>query len=116
MKTSIYAIIGVFIASLFGGIGALYLKKGSDNIKLNFWKLIKNYDLIKGILCYGFSTLLFIPSLKFGELSVLYPITSFTYIWVILFSLIFLNERMNKYKWLGLILIVIGVILIGIGS
>ena len=99
MKTSIYAIIGVFIASLFGGIGALYLKKGSDNIKLNFWKLIKNYDLIKGILCYGFSTLLFIPSLKFGELSVLYPITSFTYIFVGCNASFISSSVRNPFSW-----------------
>ena len=46
----------------------------------------------------------------------LYPVISMSYVWVALFSKVFLHEEMNKYKWLGIILIVGGVILIGFGS
>lgn len=116
MTTSIFAIIATLISAFFGGIGVLFLKKSSDKIRLNFWKLIKNYYLIYGIISYGLAIIIFIPALKFGELSILYPIASFTYIWAILFSIYFLNEKMNKFKWLGIILIIIGVTFLGFGS
>lgn len=116
MVTSIYSIIGVLIASVLGAFGALYLKKGADRLKFNFWKILKNYYLIGGIICYGLSTLIFIPSLKYGELSILYPLVSVGYIWVIILSIIYLKEKMNTYKWLGIMSIIFGVILIGFGS
>lgn len=116
MTTSIYSIIAVLIASVIGAFGALFLKKGANNLRFNFWKLIRNHFLILGVAAYGISTIIFIPALKFGELSILYPLVSTTYIWVILLSIKYLNEKMNKYKWLGIILIVFGVTLIGLGS
>jgi uncharacterized membrane protein len=69
-----------------------------------------------GIGFYGVSTAMFIPALKGGELSVLYPLVALTYVWVSLLSVKFLNEKMNKMKWIGILLILFGVTLIGIGS
>ena len=65
---------------------------------------------------YGISTILFIPALKGGELSVLYPFVALAYIWVSLLSVKFLGEKMNKVKWLGIALIILGVSFIGLGS
>ena len=38
------------------------------------------------------------------------------YVWVSLLSMFFLKEKMNKTKWLGVILIILGVTLIGLGA
>jgi len=116
MATSIYAAVAVLIATTLGGYGALYLKLGANKAKLNFWKLIKNYELIMGVICYGLSTLIFIPALKYGDLSILYPLASVTYIWVLLLSKKYLNEKLNHYKILGIAAILIGVIFLGLGS
>ncbi|MCH8312753.1 MAG: EamA family transporter [Nitrospinae bacterium] len=78
--------------------------------------IIKNYNLLIGIFFYAIATLIFIPALKFGELSVLYPFVATVYIWTTLFSIKFLNENMNKWKWFGIIFIILGVSLIGFGS
>lgn len=116
MTTSIYSVIGVFIATIFGAIGALFLKLGADRLKFNFWKIIKNKYLVTGIISYILSTLIFVPSLKYGDLSILYPLVSTSYIWVILLSVHFLKEKMNKYKLIGICLIIIGVIFMGLGN
>ncbi|MFA5142276.1 MAG: EamA family transporter [Candidatus Woesearchaeota archaeon] len=116
MATSIFAIIGVLIASFIGACGALLLKKGSGTLKKNVWGLLKNYNLILGIGAYAVSSFIFIPLLKYGDLSVLYPTASATYLWVILFSIKFLDEKMNYHKWLGVISIIMGIFLIGLGS
>lgn len=78
--------------------------------------IIKNYYLIAGFLFYALGTILFIPALKGGELSILYPLVATTYIWVSLWSIKFLKERMNKQKWIGVLLVIIGVIFIGLGA
>ncbi len=61
---------------------------------------------------YGLATLIYIGALRLGRLSVLAPITSLTYIWVAFLSVRFLGEEMNKFKWLGIFTIIVGVVLL----
>jgi uncharacterized membrane protein len=116
MKTELWAIGLVVLATIIGSLGPIFMKKGSKRFKLKFELLIHNYELIAGIFFYGIATLLFIPALRGGELSVLYPLVSLSYVWVSLLSIKMLNEKMNKFKWLGVLLIIIGVSFIGFGS
>lgn len=116
MPTSIYAIIGVLFASMLGAAGALFLKLGSDKLRFNFWSLLRNRFIYFGVFFYGISTLIFIPQLRYGELSILYPVASTTYIWVILLSNIVLKERIGKYKIAGICGIIIGIVLLNLGN
>ncbi len=114
MATSAYAIIGVIIATLVAAYGSLYLKKGSAEFSLSLFKLLNNRYLLVGIFFYFLSSIIFIISIKYGELSVLYPIASLNYIWSIFLATKYLDEKMNSFKWIGIFLIIIGVILIGV--
>jgi multidrug transporter EmrE-like cation transporter len=116
MTTELWAVAMVIVAALIGSVGAIMLKKASGAFKFNLFAILKNKSLILGFLCYGASSLLFIPALKGGELSVLYPLVGTMYIWVSLLSVKFLGEKMNRFKWLGVISIILGVVFIGIGS
>ena len=70
-----------------------------------------------GFVIYAIAAGVLITALKGGDLSVLYPIISTSYIWISLFSPIFFStDSMNMIKWSGIGFIVIGVSLIGIGG
>jgi uncharacterized membrane protein len=112
----LWAIGLVILGTILGAFGPIFFKKASKDFSLNILKLIKNYNLIFGSLSYAVGTFLFIPALKGGELSVLYPFVSLVYIWVSLLSIWILKEKMNKFKWFGILLIIIGVSFIGFGS
>ncbi len=116
METPIWTIIVTLIACFIGAFGPMYLKRASGKLSFNIIELIKNKDLIIGIFLYGIATIIFIPALKFGQLSVLYPLVATTYMWSTLIAIKFLGEKMNKFKWIGIIVIIIGVSLIGIGA
>ncbi len=116
MATQLWAIGLVILATIVGAFGPILLKKATDNLKLNIKSIMTNRNLIGGIALYGISTIIFIPALKGGDLSVLYPFVATVYIWVTLLSVKFLKEKMNKYKWIGIILIILGVTFIGLGS
>ena len=116
MTTPLWAIVVVLVACVIGAFGALFLKKGATNISFNFKKLIRNKKLFLGVIAYGISTIMFIPALKYGELSVLYPLVATSYLWVTLFSKWFLKEQMNLWKWIGISIILIGIIFIGLGA
>jgi len=109
----LWAIALVLLGGAFGSFGPIYLKKGSA---MSFKYFYKNFNLIFGVFFYGVGTVLFIPALKGGELSILYPLVSLMYIWVSLLSVKMLGEKMNKFKWIGILLIILGVSLIGLGS
>ena len=116
MTTQLWAIGLVILATIVGALGPILLKKASAKSLSNFKSLITNYHLFGGVGLYAIGTILFIPALKGGELSVLYPFVALTYIWVSLLSVKFLGEKMNKLKWLGIAFIITGVALIGFGS
>ena len=116
MATQLWAIILVSSATIIGAFGPILLKKASAKKLSKLSSLMTNYHLFAGIALYAVGTILFIPALKGGELSVLYPFVALTYIWVSLLSVKFLGEKMNKFKWLGIALIIVGVTFIGIGS
>lgn len=113
MKTQLWSIILVILASLVGAFGPILLKKASAKSLSKISSLMTNYHLFGGVALYGIGTILFIPALKGGELSVLYPFVALSYVWVSFLSVKFLQEEMNKFKWLGIALIIIGVSLIG---
>lgn len=116
MATQLWAIGLVVSATLVGAFGPILLKKASAKRLSKISSLATNYHLFGGVSLYGLGTLLFVPALKGGELSVLYPFVALSYVWVSLLSVKFLGEKMNKPKWAGIALIIIGVGLIGFGS
>jgi len=109
----LWSIIVVSLISIVGALGALFFKRGSAEFSLSVSGIFKNKNLIIGVILYAFTTLVFVFSLKGGELSILYPFVSTGYIWTVVFSVRFLGESMNRYKWLGIALIIIGVSIIG---
>jgi len=116
MTTPIGSIIAVLVASVFGALAALLIKKGSGRFNFRIVDQLTNIPLIAGGIIYILTTIVFIAALKYGELSVLYPLVATTYIWVEVFSIKYLNESMNNKKWIGVGLIVIGAALIGMAG
>ena len=116
MPAELWAIGLVMTATLIGSFGPILLKKASSGKLSSISSLIKNYFLFGGVALYAIGTLLFIPALRGGDLSVLYPFVALTYVWVSLLSVRFLGEKMNLVKWMGISLIIIGVSFIGVGS
>ncbi len=116
MATPLWAIAVCIGGTVVGSFGAIYLKKGSPKFNLNPFQQIKNKELILGCFLYGLATLIFIPTLKYGELSVLYPAVSTSYVFISILSVILLKEKMNTLKWTGIALIMLGVVFIGLAS
>ena len=115
MATYLWAIGLVVLGTLIGSFAPVLMKKASGRITRNPSSFL-NPNLIGSILLYGLGTIIFIPALKGGDLSVLYPFVALSYIWVSFLSVKFLNEKMNRLKWIGVLLIIIGVAFIGFGK
>lgn len=114
-KTHPLAILSVMLATLLTATGQFLFKLGTANL-VPGWDLLHNWYLIGGFAIYGISAVILVISLKYGELSVLYPVISLSFVWVNIISFEFLGENLNTFKWAGVSLIILGVSCIGFGS
>ncbi len=107
----------VLACTILGAIGQMFIKTGASQLVTSSpWEMLRTTPLIAGYSLYGLATILFVIALRDGELSLLYPIISMTYVWVTILSMWLLGEQLNPYKVLGVGSIVLGVSLIGRGS
>ena len=106
-------ILLMLLGSFLGAWGLFLFKRASFE---NFLFLLRQKYFWAGIFLNGFSVLAYFVVLRQEQVSVVYPFASLTYLWTTWFSVKYLGEKMNSWKWLGLAGIMLGVSLIGLGS
>jgi multidrug transporter EmrE-like cation transporter len=114
-KNNKLAIILVIICTIFTSVGQILMKLGTAKTG-SILEIITNVPLILGFVSYGIGAVLLIISLKYGELSLVYPFIALSFIWVSIASIYLFNEHVSIFNWLGLTAILIGVSMIGYGS
>jgi drug/metabolite transporter (DMT)-like permease len=106
----------MILCTLLNTVAQYFLKVGTTNLTFDVYKIITNFEFVFGCAVYGISSILLVVALKYGDLSVIYPLISITYIWVTLVSYFFLHESLGLKKTGGIILILGGVALITKGG
>lgn len=116
MTTPTSSIVLVLVASFVGSFGAVFLKAGADKLERNIWKLVANWRLIAGIFFYLTSFVIYTIAIKHGELTILYPMVSIGYLWTLLWSRLIFNEPFTKNKFVGVGLILGGIVILNMGN
>ncbi|MDD5774299.1 MAG: EamA family transporter [bacterium] len=109
----------IIITDVLESVAELFFKNGAtatgmNNIGLhNFleftFKILSVPSLWIGILIYAVNFFVWMIILSRIELSVAFPIGSTTYIIVPILSIMFLHEKVFLLRWVGILLIIIGV-------
>jgi drug/metabolite transporter (DMT)-like permease len=108
------SVLLVFFCTIIGAAAQIFFKLGANDIaKPTPIQILTNPELLLGYSLYGVSTMLLVLALRKGQLSLLYPIISLTYVWVTLLSLMIFKETLNLYKAVGLAIVVAGVAVLG---
>lgn len=117
----IYKIL-LFISIAIGIAGQLFLKKGMNKhgkavvrVKTIISDILGIYLhrwIIAGALLYALSLPLWTAALSKLDLSYAYPLVSVNFVAVSLFSSIFFKEKISRYRWLSIFVILAGVILV----
>ena len=113
----------VLVPVLIGVIGQLLLKKGmsavgqfdftdAGRIIPQFYTAFTNPWVFAGFVFYFVSSLFWMIVLSRVELSVAYPLLSLGYVFVLLASFFLFNETVSPVRWLGVLVIMLGVTLI----
>jgi multidrug transporter EmrE-like cation transporter len=117
-QTTLRSILLVVTCTIFGAVAQILIKFGAADLDSSAFAhgLLTNWWLLGGLCCLGLNTLLLIVALREGQLSVLYPIIALTYVWVVILSPMFFDDRISLLKAVGVGVIVLGVSVIGWGS
>lgn len=108
------SVLLVFCCTLLGAAAQVFMKIGATQIaRPTPAQMLTNLPLMTGYSLYGLSTGLLVLALRKGQLSILYPVISLTYVWVAILSMIVFGETMNVFKALGLMIIIAGVAVLG---
>lgn len=108
------SVLLVFCCTLIGAAAQVLFKLGATAIdRPSASEVLLNPALIGGYCLYGISTMLLVLALRRGQLSLLYPVISLTYVWVTILSVLVFKESLNPYKIVGLTIVVAGVAVLG---
>ena len=112
-ETKNIAIILILFTTLLTSAAQLLYKFGASGLNLSFAGIVYNKFFILGTLIYFIAGALAFLSFRNGEVTVIYPILATSYVWVAIFSVYLLGEKVNLFKIMGILTIVGGVSLIG---
>lgn len=109
----------LLIYVLASSIGMVFIKKGGTNTSIIFengkFQIQISLVIIFGIVFYLFSFVLWMFILQLFTLTYISPVAyGITYIFIMGFSYIFLNEKISKQQLIGVLFIVIGIFIASI--
>jgi drug/metabolite transporter (DMT)-like permease len=116
------SVLLVIAFTLLAATAQMLMKVGTNHMGSHSTQLgwaigmATDVPLIAGLALYGIGTGMMIVALKHGELSLLYPLISLSYVWVAILSVLLFHETMNPLKIAGICVIVTGVAVLGRGS
>jgi drug/metabolite transporter (DMT)-like permease len=116
--SSIYSIL---VAVSIGVIGQVVIKKGINllgNIDFSkgfiaaYLRICLSPIVIAGSLIYLFSTFFWLYALSKTDLSFAYPFLALSYVLIVLASWLILGESISLFRWIGVLIICFGVVLV----
>jgi multidrug transporter EmrE-like cation transporter len=116
------ALIAVALATVIQTAAQLLIKQGTASLGENptlidaALGMFTILPLFSGYALYGLFTIIMVFALRHGELSMLYPTMTLSFVWVTIVSAVWLKEPVNALEIAGIVSIVGGVGLLGRGE
>ena len=118
-------IIMLFVPISIGVVGQIFLKIGvgqigrfsmlQKGIILQYIKMFMNPYIFWGIALYGLSTVFWLYLISRVPLSFAFPMLSLSYILIGLASYFIFHETIHPHNWIGMLIIMIGVVFVAWG-
>jgi drug/metabolite transporter (DMT)-like permease len=115
ITTPLSSILLVLFGSFIGSIGMVFLKRASKDLHKGFHHIV-NVNSAVGVTLFVISSLFYLIGIRNGQLSVLYPMVSLSYVWAMFWARLVFKEPLTKQKFAGLGLVLAGVFFLGLGS
>jgi len=102
--------------TFLSAIAQFLIKKAADSFSADIIASLLSINLIVGFSLTAIAGVLYIIALKNGELSIIYPIISLSFVWVAILSHFYLGELLKIWQYIGIFAIIIGIFFLGVGS
>ena len=120
MRVLPYTILAACI--LLGGSTQVLFKMGMNSIGplenllslKTVTMILSNKYIIIGLILYGVSSVLWLVGLSMLDVSLMYPLLSLAYVVTTVLAFMVLNEPVRTTRWIGVLLIILGSILVGV--
>ncbi|GAB6101970.1 membrane protein [Thermococcus atlanticus] len=125
MRAFPYLILAACI--LLGGTTQILFKLGMNSVgaldsteKIFSLKtvimVLSNKYITAGLMLYAISSVLWIIGLSMLDVSLMYPLLSLAYFVTTVLAFFILNEHIRTSRWIGVLLILVGSILVGLNK
>ncbi|MDQ6732712.1 MAG: EamA family transporter [Nitrospirota bacterium] len=120
MSPHLWGFTYVTMAMVVEAIGQLAFKQGAERAGagLGLWGLFRglwrNTAVVLGIACFAVEAVLWTMALRLLDVSLAFPAGSLCFVFVALLSRLWLQEQVGLERWIGVGLILGGVVLIGV--
>ena len=110
-------IITAIIQSGFLGAAQIFMKLGMEKVgdyvmSWSYFRSFMNWQLGLALILYVAGMVIYMFMLRSFNVSIVYPLTSISYIFTMLMANVFLGEVIDKWSWLGVFFVMLGVGLI----
>ncbi len=107
-------IITAVVQSAFLAVAQYFMKLGMDRVvdysmSWAFFRSLLNWQLGLALILYIIGMVIYMFMLKNYELSVIYPLTSISYVFTMLLAMFFLGEAIPFVRWAGVFFVMLGV-------
>ena len=111
----------IVLGVLLGSIGSLFMKSGAAKLPQEwdgglwgfFFRVVESPLIVAGVVLYAIPAAIWIWLLRIMPLTVVQPALALTYVVSAVFAMFFLNESVPFIRWVGIAVIVFGVVLVG---
>ncbi len=120
-------LIIVTVAAAAAALGQILLRRGMQEIgslenyapaalAVYFWRVLNNPYVVAGTILNAVFYFLFLAALSWTELTVALPLTAIEYGFASILAVLILGEALPPLRWIGIILVILGVIAITMGG
>lgn len=101
------------LKSAMDNIGRIGSKEVSDAGQ-TIMRAAKEPRLWVGLVLFGISAIFWLVVLSRVPLSVAYPFVGISYVLIVVFSRFFLNEHVPATRWVGVLIVALGIAIVGL--
>ena len=107
-------IVTAIIQSAFLAVAQYFMKIGMERVvdysmSWAYFRSFLNWQLGLALILYIIGMVIYMFMLKSYELSVIYPLTSISYVFTMLLAMFFLGEAISAVRWVGVLFVMLGV-------
>ena len=123
------AVIVMFLGTIIVSIGDGLLSKGLRELQQMEWPgscwsvciqyvsaAIHKPTIVLGVACHASFFGMLLVAFSWADLSLVLPITAFTYVFAQFVAKFYLGEPVNAFRWVGAVIIVVGVLTVLAGE